>query len=187
MSNARKRFDPREKNLLVTFSLFLIMFRSIRDGTFFLYPYLLKDAPANIVTLLTVTNIITIISLGLLYGWFKIGFWIFLGVQIANVPLCLMAGIGKIHSLFGVFSAALLWLFLQIPKDGYSGWDYLSGRYKTIRDTETTLKNKKCRMCNAVYTGSLLECPSCGSSLYEETSEEQISNNNYQLTKEEDK
>jgi hypothetical protein len=95
----------------------------------------------------------------------------FLAVQIANVPLCLMAGIGKIHSFFGVFSAVLLWLFLQIPKDGYSGWDYLSGKYKTIRDTETTVKNKKCRMCSAIYTGSILECPACGSSLYEETTE----------------
>jgi len=172
MPKAGKRFDPREKNILVSFLIFFIMFRSIKDGTFFLYPYLLKDAPANIVTLLTVTNIITIVSLGMVYGWFKIGFWIFLGVQIVNVPLCLMAGIGKIQSLFGVFSAALLWLFLRIPKDGNSGWDYLSGNYTTIREAETTKKNKKCRMCNTIYTGSLLACPVCSSSLYEETTEE---------------
>ena len=47
-------------------------------------------------------------------------------------------------------------------------------------------KNKKCRMCSTVYTGSLYACPSCDSSLYEETTEEQLSINNYQLTKEEE-
>ena len=172
MPNAGKRIDPRERHLLVQFGILLIIILSIKNGTFFLYPYLLKDAPGDIVTLLTVTNIITIVSLGLLLAWLKIGFWIFLGVQIANVPLCLLAGIGKIHSLFGVFSAVILWLFMQIPKGStYSTWDYLSGNYTTISDTETTKKNKKCRMCNAIYSGSLSQCSSCGSYLYEETTE----------------
>jgi hypothetical protein len=62
---------------------------------------------------------------------------------------------------------------MKIPtSDGYSTWDYLSGNYTTIRDTETTVKNKKCRMCDTIYTGSLMACPSCGSALYGETSEE---------------
>jgi len=148
------------------------MVLSIKNGTFFIFPYMVNGSASNILPLLTVTNIITIVSLGLLLGWLKIGFWIFLGVQIANVPLCLQAGIGKIHSLFGVFSAVILWFFMKIPTgDGYSTWDYLTGNYTTIRDTETTVKNKKCRMCNAIYSGSLSQCSSCGSYLYEETTE----------------
>jgi len=173
MSNAGKEFDPREKHFLVRFGIYLIMFRSIRDGYFFLTPHQLTDAPDGILTLLVITNVISIISLGLLNGWFKTGFWVFLGIQIVNVPLCLSAGVGIIQSLFGVFSAVLLWLFMQIPtKEGYSTWNYLLGNYTSIRDTETTVKNKKCRMCAAVYIGSLLKCPSCGSYLYVETTEE---------------
>jgi len=173
MPNDGKRFEPREQHFLVRFGVLFIMLRSIRDGTFFIYPYLVKDAPANIVSLLVVTNIITIISLGLLSGWFKFGFWIFAGIQIVNVPLCLSAGIGNIQSFIGVISAVILWLFMQIPtKGGYSTWEYLSGNYTTIRDRETTVKNKKCRMCETIYTGSLMACPSCGSALYEETTED---------------
>ena len=171
MSANKKDIDPREWHFLVRFVTFFIMLRSIRDGMFFLYPEQLSEATSTILALFVVTNIISIVSLGLLMGWYKIGFWIFPGVQIANVPLCLSAGIGKIQSLLGVFSAVLLWLFLHIPKGSYSGWEYLSGNYTTIRDSETTKKNKKCRMCNTIYTGSLFACPACGSSLYEETDE----------------
>ena len=135
---------------------------------FFFFPEQLSNATSTILALLTVTNILTIVSLGMLTNWLKIGFWIFLGIQIANVPLCLSAGLGIIQSLLGVFSAGLLWLFMQIPKDSYSGWDYLSGNYVSIRDTEITVNGKKCRMCGTFYTGAIIGCPHCGSFLYEE-------------------
>jgi len=39
--------------------------------------------------------------------------------------------------------------------DGFTGGGYVA--------------NKKCRQCSAIYTGSNMTCPHCGSSLYEET------------------
>jgi len=168
----KKDIDPKEWHFLVRFFILFVMLRSIRDGMVFMYPQQLSNATSTILALFAVTNVITIAALGMLNGWLKIGFWIFLGIQIVNVPLCLSTGLGIIQSLLGVFSAALLWLFLQIPKNKYSGWDYLSGNYTTIRDSETTGKNKKCRMCNTLYVGSLNGCPHCGSYLYEETTED---------------
>jgi len=177
MAFGKKEIDPREWHFLVRFLTYFIMLRSIRDGMFFLYPQQLSNATSTILALFSVTNIISIVAIGLLLSWFKIGFWIFLGIQIASAPLCLSAGIGKIQSLFGVFSALILWLFMRIPtKAGYSSWDYLSGNYTTIRQTETTKKNKKCRMCNTLYTGSLISCPCCSSFLYEETTEDIFNN-----------
>jgi len=171
MSNAGKRFDPRERHRLVQFGILLIMVLSLKNGTFFIFPYMVNDSASNILPLLTVNNIITIVSLGLLLGWLKIGFWIFLGVQILNFLLGLTAGLSIIFSLIGVISAGILWLFMQIlTNGGYTTWDYLSGNYTTIRDTETTVRSKKCRMCNALYSGSSVKCPKCGSFLYEETS-----------------
>jgi len=168
LSRTAKDIDPREWHFLVRFLTIFIMLRSIRDGMCFFYPEQLSNATSTILALLTATNLITIISLGMLTSWLKIGFWIFLGIQIANVPICLSAGLGIIQSLLGVFSAGLLWLFLQIPKDSYSGWDYLSGNYVSIRDTEKIENSKKCRMCNTKYTGAVIGCPKCGSFLYEE-------------------
>ena len=163
-----KDIDPREWHFLVRFLTLFIMLRSIRDGMCFFFPEQLTNATNTILALLTVTNLLTIVSLGMLTNWLKIGFWIFLGIQIVNVPLCLSAGLGIIQSLLGVFSAALLWLFLHIPKDSYSGWDYLSGNYTSFRDSEIIEKGKKCRMCGTLYTGAVIGCPRCGSFLYEE-------------------
>jgi len=173
MPNVGKRIDPREHHFLVRGAIFFLILLGLREGTFFIFPYMVNDSASNILPLLTVTNIITIISCILLLRWLKIGFWIFIGVQILNFFLGRTAGLSILHSLIGIISVVILWLFMKIPtSDGYSTWDYLSGNYTTIRDRETTVKNKKCRMCSTAYTGSLFACPSCGSSLYEETTED---------------
>jgi len=196
MSNAgKKEIDPREHHFLVRGAIFFLILLGLKEGTFFIFPYMVNDSASNILPLLTVTNIITIISCVLLLRWLKIGFWIFLGVQILNFLLGRTAGLSIIHSLIGVISAVILWLFMKIPtSDGYSTWDYLSGNYTTIRDRETTVKNKKCRMCETIYTGSLMACPSCGSALYGETTEdigsreqrtEEMSNEQLEMSNEE--
>jgi len=171
MPNAgKKEIDPREHHFLVRGAIFFIILLGLREGTFFIFPYMVNDSASNILPLLTVTNIITIISCVLILRWLKIGFWIFLGVQILNFLLGRTAGLSIIFSLIGVISVVILWLFMKIPtSDGYSTWDYLSGNYTTIRDRETIVGSKKCRMCDTIYTFSLTSCPSCGSFLYEET------------------
>jgi uncharacterized paraquat-inducible protein A len=45
-------------------------------------------------------------------------------------------------------------------------------QYESGESGESVVKNKKCRMCNTIYTASQNFCPGCGSSLYEETAEE---------------
>jgi RNA polymerase subunit RPABC4/transcription elongation factor Spt4 len=169
-SAGKKDIDPREHHFLVRGAIFFIILLGLREGAFFIFPYMVNDSASNILPLLTVTNIITIISCVLILRWLKIGFWIFLGVQILNFLLGRTAGLSIIFSLIGVISAGILWLFMRLPtSDGYSTWDYLSGNYTTIRDRETTVRSKKCRMCDTIYTFSLTSCPSCGSFLYEET------------------
>jgi len=176
-SAGKKDIDPREHHFLVRGAIFFIILLGLREGSFFIFPYMVNDSASNILPLLTATNIITIISCVLILRWLKIGFWIFLGVQILNFLLGRMAGLSIIFSLIGVISAVMLWLLMKIPtSDGYSTWDYLSGNYTTIRDRETTVKNKKCRMCETIYTGSLMACPSCGSALYGETTEDIFNN-----------
>jgi RNA polymerase subunit RPABC4/transcription elongation factor Spt4 len=171
MPNAGKKdIDPREHHFLVRGAIFFIILLGLREGSFFIFPYMVNDSASNILPLLTVTNIITIISCVLILRWLKIGFWIFLGVQILNFLLGRAAGLSIIFSLIGVISVVILWLFMRLPtSDGYSTWDYLSGNYTTIRDRETIVRSKKCRMCDTIYTFSLTSCPSCGSFLYEET------------------
>jgi RNA polymerase subunit RPABC4/transcription elongation factor Spt4 len=44
-------------------------------------------------------------------------------------------------------------------------------KYESRETGESVFKNRKCRMCNTMYTASQNFCPGCGSSLYEETTE----------------
>ena len=47
-------------------------------------------------------------------------------------------------------------------------------KYESGGSEGSVVKNKKCRMCNTIYTASQNFCPGCGSSLYGETTEDII-------------
>jgi len=51
-------------------------------------------------------------------------------------------------------------------------------KYESEGSEESVVKNKKCRMCNKIYTASQNFCPGCGSSLYGEATENIIAERN---------
>ena len=59
------------------------------------------------------------------------------------------------------FSVLLSLMKIKIAK--YSTWDYLIGNY-----SKKTIKNKKCRQCETIFSEHSI-CPKCGSSFWEET------------------
>jgi RNA polymerase subunit RPABC4/transcription elongation factor Spt4 len=165
-----------ERHGFTTFWLVLILILNVIGGSIYIFSpqiifYQYPKATSGILFLLSILNILAIVAAILLLCWKKFGFWLFLGIMIVNVPLCISVGMSLIQSIWGLISIASLWGILHIRKNGISTWDYLSNNY-TYEETYT---NKKCRQCNTVYTSSRSTCPNCGSSLYEETNQKQVS------------
>jgi len=162
----------RERHGFVTFWLFLLIVVHAIVGIRYFVTY--SASGEQTFLYLGLLSIAAIAAPVLLLCWQKIGFWLFLVTQIAIIVLiytAASAGLIQIQSsgVFGL-NIIILWRVLKLEKDGNSAWDYMSGK--------TVLKkpvNKKCRQCGNIYSVYLNACPKCGSSLYEESSQETTS------------
>jgi len=167
-----------ERHGFVTFWLVLgVIVCSLAGYGYLFYPNIAMQslygyrASSGLLSLIGILLAICAVCYILLLCWKKIGFWLFVVDIIIQSILFVIIGAGFGQALFSIVTVAILWGVLHIRKNGISTWDYLSGNY-TYEETST---NKKCRQCNTVYTSSRSTCPNCGSSLYEETNQKQVS------------
>jgi len=164
-----------ERHGFVTFWLvLLIVSNAIYGGIYFFSP---NTAGITAYIYLGVLSMAAVAASVLLLCWKKIGFWLFLGIQIICVPLVISIGVNRVQGVIGFLSVIILWRVLHINKNGYSTWDYLTNKNinKKTSSEETSQKQEYkplftpvsgdtwvCKKCNEINSSTSSSCKGCG-------------------------
>jgi len=167
----------RERHGFVTFWLLLLAVSNAIYGGIYFYNTFTTGSTTFIN--LGILCMVAVVASILLLCWIKIGFLLFLIAQILCIPINIFLSLGgnKAQSIIGFVSVIILWRVLQIQKNGYSAWDYLSNKKikeKTSSDDQSQLKDTKplfspvsgdtwvCKKCNEVNSSASSSCKGCG-------------------------
>ena len=165
----------RERHGFVTFWLFFILVcNAIYGGIYFYRAF----TEGNITFFyLGILSLAAVAAAVLLLCWKKIGFWLFLGVQIVCIPINISLGVNKIQSIAGIVSVIILLGILKISKNGRSTWDYLSNKNLDENPSsaaQSQLNESKplftpvsgdtwvCKKCSEVNSSTSSSCRGCG-------------------------
>jgi hypothetical protein len=122
----------------------------------------------DLLSLYGIFSVIGAVCYILLLCWKKIGFWLFIGVSIIQIPVSLKIGMNFGQILFGIISIAILWGILHIRKNGISTWDYMTKKniiHTNNDSTNVSLDNsetRKCPFCAETIKSEANICRFCG-------------------------
>jgi hypothetical protein len=165
----------RERHGFVTFWLLLIaVSNAIFCGIYFYRTFTTGNISYFNIGFLSLVAVAASI---LLLCWIKIGFWIFLAVQILCIPINISLGVNKIQSVTGLLSVIILGGILRMSKNGRTAWDYLSsknidekpssadqGQLKETKPLFTPVSGETwvCKKCGELNSSTSSSCKGCG-------------------------
>lgn len=108
----------------------LILMLILNSTTALVYAFMpgkfTQTVSSNALIALVIIGIVNVICAVMLLRWKKIGFYGFAVTAVTTIIINLSIGISPIKASVGFAGFLILYVILQIKKDGVSAWSYLS-------------------------------------------------------------
>ena len=113
----------KKRNLILTIFLLIIYLTDLIGTKSFLLENNLKELNKTEL-IFGILGIVDLILIVFLFYWKKWAFWALLGTSIITLIFNLNIGIGAV-SLIGLLGIIIIYLLLQLKRDGIKGWNNL--------------------------------------------------------------
>ncbi|MCX2681677.1 hypothetical protein OOZ15_17120 [Galbibacter sp. EGI 63066] len=113
----------KKRNLILTIFLSIIFLTDLITTKSFLLDNNLKELNKTELVF-GILGIVDLILIVFLFYWKKWAFWALLGTSIITLIINLSIGIGAV-SLIGLLGIIIIYLLLQLKRDGIKGWNNL--------------------------------------------------------------
>tara|TARA_R110002073_G_C9423385_1_gene576196 strand:+ start:1177 stop:1542 length:366 start_codon:yes stop_codon:yes gene_type:complete len=113
----------KKRNIILTIFLSIIFLTDLIATKSFLLDNNLKELNKTEL-IFGILGIVDLILIVFLFYWKKWAFWALIGTSIITLIINLSIGIGAI-SYVGLLGIIIIYLLLQLKKDGIKGWDNL--------------------------------------------------------------